>query len=58
MHLQELWKILKENPAFDFIAKSSDHAKNKEFITRLILSTDVAKHFGNLAKLENMKKKG
>ena len=54
MHISHLWKILRENPEFDFIAASKDKTKARNIVTRLILNTDMAFHNKNLDTLKTL----
>lgn len=55
MHLQHLWKLLEDNPQFNFLLKTTDKAKAKDIITRLILSTDMAHHCKSLNTLKQLR---
>jgi hypothetical protein len=57
MHLQQLWKLLEDNPQFNFLLKTTDKNKAKDIITRLILSTDMAHHFKSLNALKQLREK-
>ena len=43
---------MKKDEENSFLAKSSDPAKAKKIITRLILSTDMSYHFKNIEALK------
>ena len=57
MHISHLWKILRENPEYDFISASKDKVKARKIITRLILNTDMAFHNKNLDYLKSINQK-
>ena len=57
MHISHLWKILRENPEYDFISASKDKFKARKIITRLILNTDMSFHNKNLDHLKTINKK-
>jgi hypothetical protein len=48
MHIATLWNLLKGKPMLNFLAKSSNPMNAKAIITRMILSTDMSKHFQNV----------
>lgn len=48
MHISTLWKILRENPALNFLDFTDNHNNAKQTITKLILSTDMSTHFEKL----------
>ena len=52
MHTAHFHKILRENPKLDVFSSIKnvvDREKAKRLIVKLILATDVTKHFPNLA---------
>lgn len=51
MHVAQFHKILRENPNLDIfllIKDAVERERAKRIVIKLILSTDVAKHFPNL----------
>ena len=52
MHSSTFFKLCKKNPKYDIVSKSLNPLLTKEKITRVILSTDMARHFKNLAKIQ------
>lgn len=51
MHAAQFHRIIRENPNFDIfssIKNAVDREKAKRLVIKLILSTDVTKHFSNL----------
>lgn len=58
MHLNRFWTVLKKNSQVNFLQGYCTYESNdiKKFITRLILSTDVAKHFKGLETLKQFSK--
>lgn len=57
MHLQELWKLLDNNPQFNFLIRTTDRPQAKQIITRLILSTDMAHHCKSLNALKESRER-
>ena len=55
MHLNRLWGLLKKHSQVNFLQGYCSYESNdiKKFITRLILSTDVAKHFKGVDTLKH-----
>lgn len=51
MHARTFFEICKSKPKLDVLSKSTNLVVAKEKITRVILATDMAKHFKNLDKL-------
>lgn len=58
MHLSTLWKILKKNSQVNFLQgySSYESAEIKNLITRMVLATDIAKHFNGLDQLKRIGK--
>ena len=54
MHIRLLWKVLEDHPECNFLNISTNQAKTKHIITRLILNTDMAVHFDNVELLKKM----
>jgi hypothetical protein len=50
MHLNIFWSILRKNSQVNFLQGYSKNESNeiKKLITRMILATDVSKHFKGL----------
>ena len=57
MHLSVLWKLLENNPDYNFLLNTQNPSKAKNIITRLVLSTDMSLHNKNLHKLQGLKRK-
>lgn len=58
MHLNILWGILKKHSQVNFLQgySSYESADIRKFITRLVLSTDVSRHFKGLDCLKQLGK--
>ena len=58
MHVLKFFTLLKENPHINILKKTENSANMKQMIMRLIIATDIAKHFTNLNKfIEKRNKK-
>lgn len=58
MHLNSLWGLLKKHSQVNFLQGYSSHesADIRKLITRLILATDVSRHFKGLDGLKQLAK--
>ncbi len=58
MHLSSLWGILKKNSQVNFLQGYSSHEASdiRKLITRLVMATDVTKHFKGLEGLKQFSK--
>lgn len=54
MHIKTLFTLLKTKN-ITLLDRMKNSAKIKELITRLILATDVAKHFNGVEKLKKLR---
>ncbi len=54
MHLRKFWEILRAHPAADPLSSLPEAPQMKQLVTRLILATDVAKHFQGLERLRQI----
>ena len=55
MHIRTLWRILQENPGFNFLMGAGNEQKTRHIITRLILNTDMTYHAPRLQELKSLK---
>ena len=53
-HAKEFWRLLQKNDDINFLKKVKNPDRVKNYITGLILMTDVGQHFKNLEKLKAM----
>lgn len=53
-HAKEFWRLLEKNDDINFLKKVKNPNRTKNFITGLILMTDVGQHFKNLEKLKTI----
>ena len=56
MHVRTFLNIMKEEK-FDILANSTAKDDMKQFIIRIILATDISKHFKNLEQLKEKREK-
>ena len=54
MHIRYFFEIISKEKHLDFDKNSTNPLRMKELITRIILSTDITKHFQNLEKLQRL----
>ena len=57
MHISQFYRLCKENPDIDVIAKMkspSQRQSAKRLLSKLILSTDIQGHTKNLKKLQSL----
>lgn len=57
MHIKLFFTMLK-NKHITLLDKTKNPLKMKELVTRLILSTDVSKHFRGVEKLKSLRENG